>query len=60
MEKPTEDELTIIELLLIEKMGRYPQDLSHNGFDKLEDLYNKIITREVWNESFKHDKQQRP
>jgi len=47
MKDLTEDELTIIELLLIEKMGRYPQDLSHNGFDKLKDLYNKIITREV-------------
>ena len=47
MKELTEDELLIIELLLVEKMGRYHQDLSHNGFDKLEDLYNKIITREV-------------
>ena len=47
MEKLTEDELTIVELLPIEKMGRYPHGLTHDGFDKLEDLYNKIITREV-------------
>jgi len=47
VETLTEDELLIIEFLLIEKMGRYPHALPHEGFDKLEDLYNKIITREV-------------